>query len=163
MKDLFVVRHAKSSWDDPNWKDYERPLNRRGKRDAPFMAAMMRVREYVADLIISSHAERAWKTAKQFRNMFILDSEYVWKDPRLYHSDPETILSVIQEIPDGFNRVYLFGHNPGITQLANQFGYNIDNVPTTGIVRFTCSFDHWVDISISNTSVSEIYYPKQFL
>ena len=163
MKVAYIVRHAKSSWADPYLPDHDRPLNERGKRDAPFMAQMMQLKEQAPDLMVTSTARRANRTARYFRKAFGLPKKLVWKDSRLYHAAPQAILDTIREIPDEYQCIYVFGHNPGMTELANFFSRAyIDNVPTCGIVKITCDIDAWYELNNSNSKKSAFYYPKQF-
>lgn len=144
MKTLVLVRHAKSSWKHTDLRDLDRPLNKRGKHDAPLMAAVFAEREIPVDLIICSPAKRTRKTAKRFCKQL----EYAWTDvvidKRIYEAPAAAILEVIRGIDDAVAAAMVFGHNPGFTEVANQFSPDpVHNVPTTGIV--TMSFDtmHW--------------------
>ncbi len=163
MKYAYFVRHAKSSWSDPYLSDHDRPLNGRGKRDAPFMARMMLLKEQRPDVMITSTALRAKRTARHFRKALGLKKKLVWEDPRLYHAAPQQIIDVVRELPDDHQIVYVFGHNPGMTDVANFFSHDIvDNVPTCGIFKISCDVDSWYEINRSNSTRSAFYYPKQF-
>jgi len=161
MKTLLVVRHAKSSWTDLDLADHKRPLNGRGRRDAPYMASVAFEKEQSLDLLVSSPAKRAFTTAKHFRKVFGMNKEDLWKDQRLYLASPDEMLGVIQEIPDEYNKIAIFSHNPGTTQLANLVSEtNIENVPTCGVVKIVSEAEHWCDVQPSNARLADFYYPK---
>ena len=163
MKQVYFVRHAKSSWADPFLSDEERPLNARGKRDAPFMASMMVLKEKTPDLIISSTAVRARRTAGYFRKAFGLKKNQLIKDHRLYLASPQVMIDTIRELPDQYESVYIFGHNPGMTDIANFFANDyVENVPTCGIFKVTCEVDAWYEINKYNSKLTVFYFPKQF-
>ncbi len=163
MKTVYFVRHAKSSWADMSIGDHDRPLNKRGKRDAPYMADQMVATELQADLMITSSALRARATARFFRKAQQLTKEKLLVDKRLYHAGIETILQVIQELPDEIEIVYLFAHNPGLTYIANHFSIKmIDNVPTTGIVKIVSESPQWTNFDPNNAEMKAFYYPKLF-
>lgn len=160
MKKLFLVRHAKSSWTDMSLSDFDRPLNQRGKRDAPIMAEWLRERIGGIDALISSPAKRAKKTAKEFKSAFGIEVEY---HKSLYHADMDEIYSSIYSIPEQVNSVAIFGHNPGFTFFANEFSGDdyIDNVPTCGIVGIKTSVQSWTDFSPENAELEFFMYPKK--
>ncbi len=161
MKTILLVRHAKSSWADLSLPDHKRPLNARGRRDAPYMASIAQYREGTLDLLISSHAKRAYRTAKHFRSAFRMSKDNLWKDVRLYLATPQEIITVIREIPENYAKVAIFGHNPGTTDLANLISDDrIDNVPTCGVVKLQADIDQWCDWTVESTTMLDFYYPK---
>ena len=163
MKTAFFVRHAKSSWEHPILSDEKRPLNSRGKRDGPYMASMMSLKEAPADVLISSSAARAKKTATYFRKAFGLKKKDLLIDTRLYLASPGTMIDVLRELPDSYDVVYLFGHNPGMTEIANYFSDEfVDNVPTCGVVKITCEINSWHEMNQANSRRTAFYYPKIF-
>jgi len=144
MKTLVLVRHAKSSWKYADLRDLDRPLNKRGKHDAPLMAEVFAERGIPVDLIICGPAKRTRKTARRFCKQL----EYAWTDvvidKRIYEAPPEAILEVIRSIDDAVAVVMVFGHNPGFTEVTNQFSPDpVHNVPTTGIVTMSFDTRHW--------------------
>src|SRR3990172_739632 len=140
MKRLYIIRHAKSSWDNSNLQDFERPLNARGERDAPFMGQKLAERGIKPDLILSSPANRAFKTAKIVAETVGYKKKNIVSDQNIYLSDLKTILKIIQNIDDTKNDVMIFGHNPCFTHLANYLSdANVDNIPTCGV--FCVEFD----------------------
>jgi len=163
MKTLYCVRHAKSSWSNPDLSDYNRPLNQRGKRDAPFMADMTVLRELKADIILSSPAKRAFATANIFRKAHGLKKNELIKDERLYLASPDIMLDVVREMPSEFGVIYLFGHNPGMTYLANYFSESqIENVPTCGMFKVLCEVEHWHELNRDKGRLETFVYPKMF-
>ncbi len=163
MKTAYFVRHAKSSWSNPMLPDNRRPLNTRGKRDAPLMAQMMVLKESYPDQLVSSPAKRAYATAKHFRKAFDLTKKKLSLDPRLYLASAHTMLALLAELPADTDVVYMFGHNPGMTDLANLFSDRyIENVPTCAIVKLQSTVADWSDFGTSNTRLAAFYYPKLF-
>src|SRR5690606_530283 len=149
MKNLYIVRHAKSSWADPNLDDFERGLNERGKRDAPRMGKRLKEKEIHPDFMVSSPAKRAFSTAKRIGEILDYPKEKIKTNRLLYHADEETILSVVQTLNDKYNAVFIFGHNPGLTDFVNSIAETevfIDNVPTSGVVGYAIPVDSWSDV-----------------
>src|SRR5688572_28096927 len=107
MKTIYIVRHAKSSWSNPDQADFERGLNDRGKRDAPRMGKRLKEKNVHPDLMVSSPAKRALSTAKRMAEILNYPKEKIKPDRLLYHADEETILSVIQTLNDKHNTVVL--------------------------------------------------------
>jgi len=163
MKKLFLIRHGKSSWSNPDLQDFDRPLNKRGIRDAPFMAKMLVGKEVKSDLIVTSPANRAISTARQFAaEQGILHEDLVIKH-EIYEAYPEILLQLVRSLDDGANTVFLFGHNPGFTYLANTFeGEYIVNIPTCGIVEINADIQSWKDLSDVNGKIANFYFPKQY-
>jgi len=141
--------------------DFDRPLNKRGKRDAPIMAQWLKDKINNLDTIVSSSAKRAKLTAKQFAKTFDITPEY---HNSLYHAGSEEILSSIYGVADSSESVAIFGHNPGFTYFANQFANKnnyIDNLPTCGIVAIESTARVWSEFSDQNSEVEFIMYPKK--
>ena len=160
-KRLTIVRHAKSSWDDPSAADHDRKLNRRGERDAPMMGQRLFDRGARPSLILTSTAKRARKTARLVAKQLGYPIEFIQGEAELYLASPDTIVDVVAQQDDGFNDVMLFGHNPGITELANRLtGSRIDNVPTCGIVAIDATIDTWADLGPETCELAYFDYPK---
>jgi phosphohistidine phosphatase len=163
VKTLYIVRHAKSSWDNPDLDDFERPLNDRGKRDAPRMGKRLKERETHPDLILSSPARRAYSTAKRIAKILEYNKEAIKTEKKLYHASEDGILSILHTLPDNVDIVMLFGHNPGLTDFVNAFmseGTKIGNLPTCGMVAFQVKTEHWSDISWGQGKMLFYDYPK---
>jgi phosphohistidine phosphatase len=144
MKTLTLLRHAKSSWSDPSLQDYERPLNRRGQRDAPVMADRIKSAGIRPSLILSSPAVRAWTTAKIVAQEIGYPAEFLQREDRLFHASGRGLLKVVAGQDSGFNNVMIVGHNPGLTDFANYLSPGLtDNIPTCGVVSFEINCDNW--------------------
>lgn len=164
MRTLFLIRHAKSSWDSPGLRDFDRPLNKRGLKDAPEMAQLLFSQGVRPDLIVSSPAKRALTTAQFFAQVFNTPDTAIVREPTIYEALPFQILQVVSKLPDTANTVLLFGHNPGFTEVANHFSEEfIENVPTCGIVRIESSADQWAAFFEGNGKVTACFFPKEAL
>ena len=160
MRNLILLRHAKSSWKDQSLDDFDRPLNKRGKRDAPQMAKILLNKAIDFDLIISSCARRTSDTAKIFADILSIKSEIIFDD-KLYEASHKQILKVINQISDKFYNVILVCHNPGITNLVNYLSDNfIDNIPTTGLVCLSADIS-WKEIDKNSCLMIFYDYPKK--
>ncbi|MTI31048.1 SixA phosphatase family protein [Xanthovirga aplysinae] len=162
MKTLYLIRHAKSSWDNFFINDHERPLNKRGKKNAPDMGQRLANQNIHPDLLISSTAKRAMKTAKAIAKAINYPISNIQTYEDLYMASPGDILDIIGYQKDQVNSLMLFAHNPGITDLANQIGsLDIDNIPTCGIVAFEFNCKKWTDISTQKGKFIFFDYPKK--
>ena len=160
MSTLVVVRHAKSSWKEPLQSDCERPLNKRGQRDAPFLARCLAERLGCPDLIVSSPALRAQTTAQAFATASGYEPESIALDERVYEASVPDLLEVIRQLPDTAQLVFLFGHNPGMTDLVNTVSNaRLDNLPTCGLVEFR-SEEPWAHFGDSTSELLAFDYPK---
>lgn len=161
MKQLLIIRHAKSSWANAGQDDFDRPLNDRGMRDAPVMAQRLLDREVKIDLLLSSAAKRALSTARYFAAAYHFGNERLVSTRKLYHAYPDTFYEVIGEIDDSVRTVAVFAHNPGITYFANQLSdARIDDMPTCGIFAITTDAAHWNDLREANKWFWFFDYPK---
>ena len=162
MKELILVRHAKSSWKDPTLSDHERPLNKRGKRDAPEMGERLARRGYDPDLMVSSSAVRALKTAWTFAGKLAYSREGIAVDERLYHAGVAELLQVIRGVDDSVDSLMLFGHNPGLTDLANHIGpREILNMPTCAVLHLRFQGDTWSTVGDVPGDEVRYDYPKR--
>lgn len=144
MKTLLLMRHAKSSWKGESRTDVERPLNNRGRRDAPFMGKLLREQRIQPDLIVSSPALRAVTTARVIASELRYERGSIMTDERLYNAEIPSVMAMIARIEDAFKTVILVGHNPGITLLANTLcDASIDRIPTCGVACFQFEIDSW--------------------
>ena len=161
MKTLYLVRHAKSDWNNILLPDFERPLNERGKKDAPHMAKRLKEKEVAIDHVLSSPAKRALTTCREFCRILGISDSYITTNPKLYHADVDALLESIRTLNNNFHSVMLFGHNPGITEFANTlFSTNIENIPTAGIVVGTFKTDSWEDIQPASGTFMRFDFPK---
>ena len=163
MKTVYLVRHAKSSWDYHSLRDNERPLNDRGLRDAPFMAKMLHQKGVEPDALISSPAVRALTTAIFFKIGLGVDGRDVLIRDEIYESMSSSIVKLIQRLPEDFSTVMLFGHNPTFTSVANIFSENyISNMPTCSIVRIDGKVKNWLEFKKGKAHLTEFHFPKQY-
>jgi phosphohistidine phosphatase len=163
MKTLYIVRHAKSSWDNPNQADFDRPLNDRGKRDAPRIGKRLKEKRIVIDLLLTSPAQRALSTSIAIAGVLGYPKENIRTDRKLYHASEEDILNVIHTLKDKFSNVMITGHNPGLTDFVNSLldkFQSIDNIPTCGVVAFTFETTCWKDASQACATFVFFEYPK---
>ena len=144
VKDLILIRHAKSSWKESSLDDRERPLNRRGERDAPEMGARLARRRWRPDQIVSSPAVRALTTARMIAKKLDYARSDIVVEERLYGASVVELLDVIRKADESATRLMLFGHNPGLTELANHLGpREIPNLPTCGVLHLRFDADVW--------------------
>ena len=163
MKRLILIRHAKSSWKYPELTDFERPLNKRGKRDAPFMAHRMQELGYRPDQLISSPAERAKTTAGIFAEAWGLSSEQFSLEPALYEAWSSRLLHQVHDLSEEWNTVALVGHNPGFTSLLNSLSTEyLDNLPTCGVYGIEFAVSRWEDVRGEEGRRWFYEYPKLY-
>jgi phosphohistidine phosphatase len=163
MKKLYLVRHAKSSWDNSKLKDIERPLNKRGERDAPFMGKLMKDKNIKIDLMMTSSAERALRTAKIFCVEMDIPKKHLLIDSNLYEAGRKNILEIIRQFDNEKNSVMIFSHNPGLSELA---GYltngKINDIPTCGVVSLNCRISSWNELDSINCEPDFFEFPKKY-
>lgn len=163
MKTIFFIRHAKSSWADMSLRDIKRPLNKRGLRDAPFMAKLLKGKGVAIDAIVSSPANRAFTTATYFAEAFGMKVADIIIKKEIYEAYTEEILEVIRDLSDTIQTVLVFGHNPGFTSVANMFTEDyIANVPTCGITKIEADISTWKELEPEKGKLTAFYYPKQY-
>jgi phosphohistidine phosphatase len=163
MRSLYLIRHAKSSWDDPLLKDSERPLNKRGKQDAPLMGKLLNKMGEHPDLIITSPAKRAKSTAKRIAAEIGYDEKGIIIDKLLYMADIEDFINVISATSNKIFRLMLFSHNYGITDFTNFVSSSeIGNIPTCGAVKIDFEFDSWNRINNEKGKLIFFEYPRKY-
>lgn len=161
MKRVILVRHAKSDWSVDS-DDFDRPLNERGKRDAPMMAARLQKRKIPIDAFVSSPAKRALRTAKIFAESLDIEKDDIILKRELYLAPPETFYAVIGKMDDKMNTIAVFSHNNGITDFANSLGVaRIDNMPTCSIFAFSVDTDSWSEFRKAKKEFLFFDYPKK--
>jgi phosphohistidine phosphatase len=163
VKNLFLIRHAKSSWAEIGARDFDRGLEERGLRDAPKMAKILRGMGIMPDIIISSPAKRAISTAQYFAKEMGIPFEMIDLQSDIYEASESDLLHVIRNISNDAQTVLLFGHNPTLTYFPNRYTEDfIDNVPTCGIVQLSMNGEKWADFNEKTVSKSGFWYPKMF-
>lgn len=162
MRTLYLTRHAKSSWDDPRSDDFHRPLNDRGERDAPVMARVFRERGEPVDRLVSSPALRAITTAKVFANALGVKEGDIIQDKGIYLAPVEMLLRTVNLLNDDWQRVMLFGHNPGFTDLAEYISdADIGELTTCATVRIDFTVNSWAEVSAGRGTLVWHDYPKR--
>ncbi len=163
MKTLYLVRHAKSSWNDASLADFDRPLNSRGERDAPVMGQRLKENRILPDLLISSPARRAILTARAIAEALDYPSETIRALDVLYHASPPTLLQVVQDTLPSAKSLMLVGHNPGLTAFANVLcAEGVDNIVTTGVYALQWKTESWQEIRTNQEARLLFYdYPKR--
>ena len=161
MKTLFLLRHAKSSWDYPQLRDFERPLAARGKRDAPVMGRRFLESSSRVDCIISSPAVRARSTALLMAEAIGFAVDDVASNPDLYFCGTAMYLKAASLVEDGCESAMLVGHNPTITDFANEMtDAGIANIPTCGLVKMSLPIDRWSQITRATATLIKFDSPK---
>ncbi len=161
MKQLLIIRHAKSSWVTIGQNDFDRPLNERGIRDAPMMADRLLAKKISIDAFISSPAKRAITTAGLFAKVYQFDLKKIETIPQLYHAHASVFYEVISEIEDSIKTAALFSHNPGITEFMNELTpTKIDDMPTCGIFAITSTIGKWKNFRKAEKTFWFFDYPK---
>lgn len=146
MKKLLFIRHAKSSWNDITQKDFDRPLNDRGHKDAPVMAKRLLKQDITIDAFVSSPAVRALATAQYFAEAYEVKKKKIVEEHSLYLAEPEVFFNIISKLDDDDKTVAIFSHNPGITEFVNELGVaRIDDMPTCAIFGVKADIKSWKD------------------
>lgn len=165
MKTLYLLRHAKSSWDDPDLKDFERPLNGRGLRDIPVIADRFNARNCSVDCIVSSPAMRTKTTARLFSEAVAYKGETIVSNSELYFAGVGMFLKATKLMDESCHAAMLVGHNPAITEFVNamvgETAETIENIPTCGLVQMELAIDDWGDASLGTARLVEFDFPKK--
>jgi phosphohistidine phosphatase len=162
VKTLLILRHAKSSWDDASLDDRERPLNPRGRRDAPRMGDLLRDERLVPDVIITSDAVRAHMTAVAVAETAGYRRDLV-VNPLLYHASPKDVIAVLKTVPNAKARtVMIVGHNPGLENLIEQLTGEQPDLPTAALVQLALPIEAWGELSASTrATLVDLWRPKE--
>lgn len=162
MKRLYLARHAKSSWDEGWLDDVERPLNVRGKQDAPIMGGLLRKMGVKPDVIVTSPAARASATARIVARELGYPLEKMRYRERLYEGVSRDYVDTIASLDPEYDSAMIFGHNPTITTIANMLtGSSIVNIPTSGVVGIEFDTDSWIRASEERGTLLFFEYPKK--
>ena len=163
MKNLYLTRHAKSSWGNPGLADIDRPLNSRGKKAAPSMGKLIMDKGEKPELLISSPANRAFSTAKEFAKEMGCAETNIIVNRAIYGAGAQQLLNLVQDVDDLYNSIMLFGHNPTFTSFCNMLsGENILNIVTCGVVRIDFEFSSWKNIDFNSGRMIYYEYPKKY-
>jgi phosphohistidine phosphatase len=160
MKRLYVLRHAKSSWDDASLADYERPLNERGLETAPFMGRLMRERGYLPDAVLSSPAKRARETARLASEAAGINLQILF-DERIYEASPQTLVKVLSAVDDKAGSAMVVGHNPGMEGLIRLLAGETAAMPTAALAIVDLDIENWSEIDHLSGKLVEVLRPKE--
>ncbi len=155
MKTLYVLRHAKSSWNDESLSDFERPLNERGKKAAPFMGEFMKKNDFAPDLIISSPAERAKQTAELVKKAANFEAEIRFNE-KIYEASPLRLLEVVSQTDASAKTLMLVGHNPGFEGLVRVLAGENARMPTAALAVLDLEIDDWAEVYDDCVAFDEI-------
>ena len=163
MKELYLVRHAKSDWGHEFLLDIDRPLNHRGYDDAYRMSSAFKEKHKIPDLLITSPATRAIGTAFIFARTFGISEQKLGIEPRIYEASANRLTDIVSDLSDQYQTVMLFGHNPGLTSFINSVSdAEIDNLPTCGIVLLSYETNAWKKIPEQTAHFSFSEFPREF-
>ncbi len=162
-----LIRHAKSDWGHPELSDFDRPLNGRGKRDAPFMGRKLAEKlgefDTRVELMLASPANRAITTARVVADAIDYPAEKIETDPDLYLASSTELLHALQSVDDDIHHIALVSHNPGLTTLVNSIGsQHIPNLPTCGIMIIEADITSWEELKAGSGHSIDFLYPKRF-
>ncbi len=161
MKTLLLLRHAKSSWDDASLPDHDRPLSKRGLRDAPRMGQLLTAERLVPDLILSSTAVRALHTAALVAQACRYNRE-LRTLPELYLAEPAGYLAVVREFDESHERVMLVGHNPGMEELVVSLTGRAERMPTAALAHVRFAIDRWPEVGVDGPGeLVQLWCPKE--
>ena len=163
LKTLLVLRHAKSSWNNPALGDHMRPLNTRGRRDAPRIGDLLREQRLTPDLIVSSDAVRARLTAEAVAETARYGGK-ILLDPNLYLASAADIVAVLRAVGENqTDRVMIVGHNPGLADLVAQLTGEPEDLPTAALAHVVLPIDQWRDLDASTRgTLLMVWRPKDF-
>lgn len=162
MKRLTLIRHAKSSWKDPDCADYDRPLTKRGKNDALTMGSLLRERGDRPSLILSSPARRAIATMKTIVAEMGLSEKKIVRDGRIYDAASQDLLIFVRGIEDTHEEVMVCGHNPALTDFCTFVaGTSFGKLPTGGVVSIDLAVDSWKDVCSGSGRICSFICPRE--
>ena len=161
MKTLLLLRHAKSSWADERVADFDRPLNERGRSDAPRMGELLARQELLPDLIITSSAKRAATTAKSVAKAAGYEGE-IRRSERLYLAEPGEYVVTAQHMDDSVNCLMLVGHHPGLEELVEWRSGQDERMPTAALACIRLPIDRWRDLKPDQKyELVNVWRPKE--
>ena len=160
MKTLFVLRHAKSSWDNPDWADFERPLNSRGLDAARFIGGLIYERRLAPQIIISSPAKRAKQTAVLVKEIAEIPKPITF-DERIYEASPLTLFNLIREFEEKYDSVLIIGHNPGFENLVRVLTGETVQMPTAALAKINLDIPQWSELENGSNELEFLLRPKE--
>ncbi len=161
MKTIYIIRHGKSAWDDPNLKDHDRTLLQKGITRTEKVGNYLADQNIRPDIMVSSSAVRALETSKILAAKLNYPEEKIRIESDIYHQGTEYLMELLYGLPNDVNSVILVGHNPTFTHFANKFlGHPIDGLPTTGTVSITFKTEKWEEINVATKNTNFVIAPK---
>ena len=161
MKTLTLIRHAKSSWKEPDLSDEDRPLSKKGKRDAPAIGELLAQLGMLPDLFLVSPAKRTQATASAIARQLHLDERRRVLEPAIYEADWQDLLKLVCRLGSKVDDLWLCGHNPGLLDLINQLTEtHLDNLPSGSVARLRFSISNWEDVSSNKGRLMLLLTPK---
>ncbi|MBK7392184.1 MAG: histidine phosphatase family protein [Chloracidobacterium sp.] len=160
MKTLYLLRHAKSSWDDPAQTDFERPLNERGLKAAPFMGELMAEKGFEPSVILSSPAMRAKTTARLVKDAGQFSAEIIFENT-IYEASPNALRQVVSETDNAHASALLVGHNPGIESFIRYLTGQLEPMPTAALAVIEMNIKKWGEINDGCGKLLDVYRPKE--
>jgi len=163
MKQLLLIRHGKSSWDEAGTPDFERALNERGRSDAPRVAAALEERGIRPDAIVTSPAKRAAETAELVARELDFPEERIEPNRRIYLASPGVLVQVVQGLDESLETAFVFGHNPGMHETVDLLASDasVDRFPTLAVARLELTVDHWGEVDEGTARLAELILPKE--
>jgi phosphohistidine phosphatase len=162
MKTLYLVRHAKSSWQYPDLDDFERPLNKRGRQNAALIGDRLKKSKVTADLIMSSPATRAAMTARIIAAKIVYPLARIRYSEAIYEASDHALLHIIKRLDKSLHRAMIVGHNPALNELANYVGDQaISNIPTCGICCLELDISSWASMGEHCGQLKFFEFPKK--
>lgn len=162
MKTLYVLRHAKSSWENYNQTDFERPLNERGLLAASRMGQLMSEKSFVPDSIVSSTAARARQTAEMVKEAANFNVKIQF-DKRIYEATTADLFEVLEETSDEIKSLLIVGHNPGLENLVRNLTEEVREMPTAALAEIRLKIESWKDVSLACGKLRNLFKPKEIV
>ncbi|HQU82993.1 MAG TPA: phosphohistidine phosphatase SixA [Pyrinomonadaceae bacterium] len=159
MKKLYILRHAKSSWDNPILADFDRPLNERGTKTADFMGNFLLKQDFQPDLILTSPATRAQETANIVKKTAKFQAE-IKLEENIYEASVQTLVKIVSELKENVQTVLLVGHNPGLEGLIKFLTGEIQSMPTAGLAIIDLKIEKWKEIAAECGTLQDLVRPK---
>jgi len=162
MKTLLVMRHAKSSWDNPDWSDFERPLNKRGMKSAPFIGSLLYQNNLTPEFVVSSPAKRAKHTAVLIKETAQVERPIKFED-KIYEASANTLLYLIADFSDDFASILIIGHNPGLEDLIRLLTGDYCSMPTASVAKILLNIDSWKEIRMNCGFLETVLRPRDLM
>lgn len=160
MKTLLLMRHAKSSWDEKDQDDYDRPLSKRGKKNAPHMGEMLKDEKIMPDVILASAAVRTRQTAELLMEELKYRGDICYLNS-LYLAEVETYVKEVQRIPDEMNCAMIIGHNPGLESLLQMTTGKVESLPTAAVAYLKLPVVIWAEFTAQTPAeLVHLWRPK---